>query len=365
MNIYKTDKVSPHKRWQDEIAMHCGIHRDKELMNTLKQESYSNALTSFLEWLSLQKGRDTVEMYGLLNHFSIWYPLATSTQFIIDLDTQYSKIEGYMDKLIPEIENKTASSHFRYPFEDIVITPQFGGKYLQAFISVYKMVERYKNRNGEFEDIYTIKFCGVSETDGSVKCPVYFEFQYINSLFPRINIKCENFPNCPNRVTRRLKGYLEDGRLYDYPDDTCFKSWKTCQYCPERQGAKFLIIPQNIPYAKQCYYIFGIVCFVLDKFNNRRTIDITPKHRGKGALTGAGSTSQEQGSTRNRVLTITSTRVKSTSTATGEQHGTHKSPVEHVRREHLRRLPSGKVVKVKQAVVNKGSLHKPSYLISD
>lgn len=40
---------------------------------------------------------------------------------------------------------------------------------------------------------------------------------------------------------------------------------------------------------------------------------------------------------------------------TGSKHSHHKEPVEHIRREHLRHMKSGKVVKVRQSIVNKGN----------
>lgn len=40
---------------------------------------------------------------------------------------------------------------------------------------------------------------------------------------------------------------------------------------------------------------------------------------------------------------------------TGSKHLHHKEPVEHIRKEHLRHMKSGKVVKVRQSVVNKGN----------
>ena len=41
--------------------------------------------------------------------------------------------------------------------------------------------------------------------------------------------------------------------------------------------------------------------------------------------------------------------------STSSKHSHHKEPVEHIRKEHLRHMKSGKVVKVRQSVVNKGN----------
>jgi len=357
---------SPHKEWIQEMATRSKLANNINLMDELAQVDYDTASQKFAQYIMQLRQIMYIDLENVSKAFSVWYPLRTATEFVIDFETQYGKLSSYVYKLIPEIENKIASNRFKYPFEDIVITFKTSRGYLPYFISVFKMLEMYKNKDKKLEPIYLIKLCATKGLVKSDTTPVFSEFQYIKSLYPRVIINCKPFSNCGNRVSRNIASFLPSGELLKPQDSFCFTSWTYADSCPHTVPSPIPFIPEGVTYAKDCHYIASIVTFVLDMFNSKRIIDITPESRdGVSQRTNKNKQSTVQSNKRSRVLFITTIGKRYNSTGTGATHKNHKSPVEHVRRAHYRRLKNGRVIPVKQAVVNKGSLDKPTYIITD
>lgn len=364
--IVYDNTVAPHKSWIQTMEVEAYINRMYNMADTLSALDYKESIKVYTAELEKLKIKD-IDSLKASSAYTLWHPLVNATEFIVDLDTQENKMNNFMDKITDEIKDKSIIQRFKYPFEDIVITFQKNKKYCPYFITVFKMYEKYNNKRGEKEDILLIKLC-ITKGETNIKLmesrlPVLFEFQYIKGLFNKLIISCKSLSKtCKNHVKPKFNITFgeEDAADIDY---MCLKSWNTCESCPHSNTSIVDFIPSGLRFARQMYEIFKVVCFVLDRYANRNAIEIiksTSGHKEERRITNTNKEYKEQ-----RIIKITTISNKYEQTGNGTKHGHHESPVEHIRRGHYRKLSSGRIVEVRESIVNKGNTKKPIYKITE
>lgn len=198
------------------------------------------------------------------------------------------------------------------------------------------------------EDITTSRYNNMkthSLVVGDVtRSTIEYEVHFTKELYPRL-LKLsepEKCSGCNQRINIELNGNDPIARV-----DACLmrRQRDTC-YVLRHQLNPLLGI--------------SIFCYIATMFKNRKTLNRKNSRHIKD-YNSTGNIDVVARRTEKRVdeavplLLYAKEEGKRYKTKRGSKHSYHQSPREHIRREHTRTLKSGKVVKVKQSVVNKGN----------
>ena len=247
--------------------------------------------------------------------------------------------------------------HFRIPCEGIIILFKKGNKYSNRFLHCFKMLETYKRGDIESE-IILMKHCGIMETGkNKYDFGILSEYTVIPELLPRIFASCNYLNNgCKHgividlrsRVVNKIKGAINLTDLY------CIRSPRTLDFCQDTNENMLL-----------AYSSLSIVDRVVDYLTNRKIIDKSTGELRERSERVMGDKQVRKGIKKDLFIDLSAPIVRQKSTVKGQSKGhKHASPREHIRRAHYRLLKSGKVVRVRSTIVNKGKTDKVSYTIS-
>ncbi len=222
----------------------------------------------------------------------------------------------------------------------------------------------------------------------------WVSFTYIPELHPRLFATCEN--KCDTANTKQLE-YADESHKFmayaktltskinnahelmsletdDYKFNTLLQrhmsSWLSYTRDYEACLLSHRTIENCTKFGKGIISTIDVVWSVLESFinkgeykENRSNKEHTEKHirkkTDKQEKTDNDSVVLVYNGTGEELMTLSNSKWRRSKNRDENEHGTHASPREHIRKEHLRQYKSGKIVYIGQTTINKGKEKTP------
>lgn len=341
---------APYKYWIDQV--------ENEMLQVIKKAKLKLCLNDLKEFCThdfsyinkLFKSKikqcseacddnSALALSELYNKVSIYYTLINAYEF---------RVFEPFDMFNIDLDVKDIP--FSLPFPEVLVTfyiPNIG--YKPIFVSIVELEEKFRYKDKDCR-AYKLKVGMYEIGKGSMTA---YEMFYIEEFSPRILIACNNLHICehcnPIDMSKKLTlngVFACDYNAIVYRDEACLKGRSTLHSC-------LYGVSETKTVAEECDELIKFTLYLIKSFSRntiKRETSISSKTRARGNVSKPKVDDREHIIDLNKPLF----RYQVVKKSSYLNRVKHSSPREHIRKAHDRHLKSGKVVKVKQAVVNRG-----------
>lgn len=353
----------PHIEWMQTIerSLKDMISKNKKLediyLNVLKSRNVSVLRPQSLEEAQLFFNLSL--LFTLDNAQEVM--ICENSQGIIDNVTGCNGLKKNLK------EKSEMPISFKLPFDEIIITAKNeDNKYCPFFLQAFSLDEDWIDpKDSSRHKVYCLKMMGKSKPfrslDGLLsEHRAFTETLIIPSRLPRIY-----FPSYSDSICLNCK-LATNTDIFDHLDSPvttrgakyCFKNMRTMDIC------KNMAHGINITYARYGVFNFLRLNEIVNKlYKSPKKIERI-QERARELKGDSFSDTQKEEKGRHYIEIKDNRYTYVMPKETKESCGTHAKPVEHRRNSHERRLKNGKVITVRETIINKGE-KKPIYIIKN
>jgi hypothetical protein len=298
-----------------------------------------------------RNSRVALELPAAFGAMTMLHALEHAFVFIVDLEMVKQSLS---DELVAGV-----MSSFKMPCDSVVMLIKDGDGYADTILLCYYCGFDYNNgaKSGKTYEVQSIKI--VKDYSG---------WQYVTTasglfipvIAPRLVLMCGyESATCSSRTKTEITKHVIDCSTSEaYPNTAhiaCLKSLRTIATCSgvtKKENARL-------------YLLTIALCKALEAFYNRVSVS-RQASVSKNIYSGARPVNNQQsayGYSAERTIDLTKPIVEYRGAqSTGRHHSKHASPRQHIRKSHVRRLKDGRVVVVRETIINRGkSVKKVDY----